>query len=85
MSHFLKNHSKSIYFIEVDSEEFEEIDDCREIRTVPTFLFFYNQQIIDTVVGTDIKKIEARTKRNLEKIDNSIFPKIDIDEIDKTN
>ncbi|KAI8915715.1 thioredoxin-like protein, partial [Gorgonomyces haynaldii] len=51
-----KEHTQ-VQFLKVNVDEQQEISSQHQIRAMPTFLFFKQGKLLDTVVGADINKI----------------------------
>lgn len=47
-------------FLEVDAEEFPSICRTYEVKSVPTIVFIRNKQVIDRLVGADVRNYALR-------------------------
>jgi thiol-disulfide isomerase/thioredoxin len=77
---------KDIHFYEYD---IDEIDDCplqEYIRVVPTFLFFEESKLVNTIKGSDVKAVEAYLNETVNQINSPKNSNLEeLQEIIKTN
>lgn len=73
----------NVYFLDVDieNEEFSELKDMNNIRTIPHFKFFLNTELKREIVGFDPNRIKRYVERyqpdQINQTDlNKIKPKI---------
>jgi len=60
--HNLADLYKNVDFYEVDIEKSEDFTKNLEIKALPTFIIVKEGKIIDTIVGSDISKVENAVK-----------------------
>jgi len=60
--HNLADLYKAIYFYEVDIEDREEFTKKLDITALPSFIIVKDGKIMETVVGSDMSKVEKALK-----------------------
>ncbi len=53
----------SIKFYKVDVDESEDIAELENVAAMPTFLFYKNGQLIDTIVGANLPAVKNSINR----------------------
>jgi thioredoxin 1 len=56
---------KKVVFLKVDVDEVKEITQRYQIRSMPTFLFLKENQIIDRFSGANIELLKSTIGKNL--------------------
>ena len=78
------NKYRSIHFYEYD---IDFIDDCplqEHIRVVPTFLFFEEDKLVQSIKGTDIRSVTMYLNNIVENINTNSIEDEDVEELDES-
>ena len=64
---YLKEQYENVEFYEIDIEDdnTETITNTFDIKKVPTFIYYKNGEVCNTLIGTDKNKIEEFINENL--------------------
>ncbi|XP_043916978.1 thioredoxin-like [Protopterus annectens] len=54
---------EDVLFLKVDIDEAEEVANCHNVRSVPTFIFFKNGQKVDDFSGANKEKLQEFIER----------------------
>ncbi|XP_054706422.1 glutaredoxin 3-like [Uloborus diversus] len=58
-------------FLKVDASELEDVCKKNNISSVPTFLFYSGECLIDMLVGANVPMLSKKLKENLSKIEDN--------------
>jgi thiol-disulfide isomerase/thioredoxin len=77
-----------VYFLDVDieNEVFEDLDDLKDIRGVPTFKFFIGKEVKRSFAGADIARVREYVSRygTVEETEEETEEKTEIKEEEET-
>lgn len=60
----LSNKYEDVLFLKVDIEKAKELSKAQKIQCLPTFHFYKNNELIDTIVGANKESIEGVIENN---------------------
>lgn len=60
----LSNKYEEVLFLKVDVEEAKELSKSQKIKCIPTFHFYKNNELIDTIEGANKESIEGVIEKN---------------------